>query len=151
MPEASFAQPLDGANGEPRAAIAWRDIDRTADALGRAGRAWKAVVRPLAEHLDGVVDFTGNQLIRMPRHPVTTARFGLRALELGTSLGRRTFATEDADALFAGVVAHAHVPDGWAYPRGGAQSIADALLADLRAHGGVVRTDTHVTSLATPA
>ena len=169
VPEASFAQPLDGAGGEGRAAIAWRDLDRTADALGRDGRAWKAVVRPLAEHLDGVVDFTGNQLIRMPRHPVTTARFGLRALELGTSLGRRTFATEAADALYSGVVAHAnsalptvgaaasalfllahaHTPDGWAYPRGGAQQIADALVADLRAHGGEVRTNTTVTSLAT--
>ena len=79
-PEVSYAQPLDGG----RAAIAWRDLDRTADGLGRDGRAWRAVLRPLSSHLDGLVDFTGSQLLRVPRHPVTTVRFGLRALQLGS-------------------------------------------------------------------
>lgn len=162
-PEISYAQPLDGG----RAAIAWRDIERTAHDLGRDESAWLAVVRPLSTHLAGVVDFTGSQLLRVPRHPITTLRFGLRALQLGSSLGRGTFATEEANALITGVLAHANTPlpsvgasasglflaahahsgDGWAYPRGGAQNIADALVADLRAHGGEVTTDHHVTSL----
>lgn len=170
LPDISFAHPLDpaGSSREPRAAIAWRDLERTAAALGRDCDAWLAVVRPLASHLDGVVDFTGNQLLRMPRHPVTTVRFGLRALQLGTRAGHATFRTEEAAALFTGVaahanrplpgvgaaasalflLAHAHVPHGWAYPRGGAQSIADALVADLDAHGGSVETGTRVDSLA---
>ena len=164
-PEVSYAQPLD--NG--RAAIAWRDIDRTADGLGRDARAWLAVLRPLSSHLDAVVDFTGSQLLRVPRHPITTLRFGLRVLQLGSVLGRGTFATEEANALLTGVFAHANTPlpsigaaasglflaahghaaDGWAYPRGGAQRIADALIADLRAHGGEIVTDHHVRSLVT--
>ena len=45
---------------------------------GPDARAWLAVMRPLSSHLDAVVDFTGSQLLRMPRHPVTTVRFGLR-------------------------------------------------------------------------
>lgn len=169
VPEIAFAQPLDPARpgGGGRAAIAWHDLERTAEGLGADARAWRAVVRPLARHLDAVVDFTGHQLLRMPRHPVTAVRFGLRALELGTRLGRATFRTEEAAALFTGVaahanrslpdvgaaasalflIAHAHVGDGWAYPRGGAQAIADALVADLRAHGGVVETDVFVGSL----
>jgi phytoene dehydrogenase-like protein len=162
-PEVSYAQPLDGGS----AGIAWRDIDRTADGLGPDARAWLAVLRPLSSHLDAVVDFTGSQLLRMPRHPLTTVRFGLRVLQLGSFLGRGTFTTEAANALLAGVfahancrlpsigaaasglflAAHAHAGDGWAYPRGGAQRIADALIADLRAHGGEVVTDHHVTSL----
>lgn len=162
-PEVSYAQPLDGG----RAAIAWRDIDRTAEGLGADARAWLAVLRPLSAHLDAVVDFTGSQLLRVPRHPLTTLRFGLRVLQLGTLLGRNTFATEEANALLAGVFAHANTPlpsigaaasglflaahghagDGWAYPRGGAQRIADALIADLRAHGGEIVTDQRVTSL----
>lgn len=162
-PLASYAQPLDGG----RAAIAWRDIERTADALGRDGRAWRAVLRPLSSHLGGVVDFTGSQLLRWPRHPVTTVRFGLRALQLGSRLGRGTFATEEANALMAGVLAHAntrqpslgaaasglllaahaHAADGWAFPRGGAQSIADVLAADLAAHGGTVETGVRVRNL----
>ncbi len=164
-PDISYAQPLDGG----RAAIAWHDIDRTAEALGRDARAWRAVLRPLSRHLDAVVDFTGHQLLRVPRHPVTTTRFGLRALQLGTTIGRRTFATEEANALLSGVLAHAntalpsvaaaasglflaahgHAGDGWAYPRGGAQHIADALIDDLATHGGVVETGTRIDSLAT--
>ncbi len=163
-PEISYAHPLDGG----RAAIAWRDLERTAAGLGRDARAWRAVLRPLSTHLANVVDFTGDQLLRVPRHPVTTARFGLRALQLGSRLGRVTFSTEEADALLAGVFAHANTPlpslgaaasglflaahahagDGWAYPRGGAQRIADALLDDLRAHGGSGRdVDRRVSSL----
>lgn len=162
-PEVSYAHPLDGG----RAAIAWYDIERTARGLGRDERAWLAVLRPLSSHLSGVVDFTGSQLLRLPRHPITTMRYGLRALQLGSPIGPRTFATEEADALLTGVLAHANTPlpslgaaasglflaahahtgDGWAYPRGGAQNIADALVADLRAHGGEVSTDAHITSL----
>lgn len=163
IPDASFAHPLD----DGRAAIAWRDLDRTVDELGADGRAWRAVVRPLNEHLDGMVDFVGHQLLRMPRHPIDAARFGARALELGSALGRRTFRTDAADALFSGVAAHANstLPavtaaasalyllahahsTGWGYPRGGAQTIADALAADVCAHGGVIETGTWVTSLA---
>ncbi|MBW9121315.1 NAD(P)/FAD-dependent oxidoreductase [Microbacterium trichothecenolyticum] len=162
-PLASYAQPLD----EGRAAIAWRDIERTADALGPDARAWRAVLRPLSRHLGGLVDFTGSQLLRWPRHPVTTVRFGLRALQLGTRLGRGTFRTEEANALLAGVLAHANTPmpslggaasglflaahahsaDGWAFPRGGSQSIADALAGDLTAHGGTVETGRRVETL----
>ena len=155
-PEISFAQPLDGG----RAAIAWRDLDRTADGLGRDARAWRAVVRPLSTHLDSVVDFTGSQLLRVPRHPITTVRFGLRALQLGSSSvaapsrpRRRTRCSPACSRTRtprcprsgpphpdSSSLAHAHTGDGWAYPRGGAQRIADALVADLRAHGGEIET-----------
>ncbi|WP_137843038.1 NAD(P)/FAD-dependent oxidoreductase [Microbacterium sp. 2FI] len=164
VPEASYAQPLDGG----RAAVAWRDLDRTAEELGRDGRAWRDVVGVLSHRLDAVVDFTGSQLLRVPRHPVVTARFGLRSLVLGTRAGRATLATEAGNALLAGAFAHAnaalpsvgaaasglflaahgHTADGWAYPRGGASRIADALIEDLRAHGGEVETGRLVGSLA---
>ncbi|GGH50841.1 phytoene desaturase family protein [Microbacterium album] len=164
VPDASFAQPLDGG----RAAIAWRDIERTAAELGADERAWLAMLRPLARHADGVLDFTGNQLLRIPRHPVTAVRFGLRVLETASALSRRTFRTEEAAALLSGVIAHANTPlpslasagaglmlaslahteGGWAYPIGGAQAIADALADDLRAHGGRIETGQYVTDLS---
>ena len=162
IPEASFAHPLD----RGPAAIAWRDIDRTAHDLGPDGRAWLATVRPLARHIDELVSFTGDQLIRMPRHPVTAARYGFRVLEQGTSLGALGFRTPRAAALLAGAMAHANTwmpslasaaagllltaqahAGGWPVPRGGAQVIAEALAADIRAHGGVIETGTRVTSL----
>ncbi|GAA2973174.1 phytoene dehydrogenase-like protein [Microbacterium terrae] len=164
-PDASYAQPLDGG----RAAIAWRDLDRTAAGLGRDGRAWRAVVEPLGTHLDDLVDFTGNQLLRWPRHPLTVLRFGMRALQVGTPLTGITFRTPEAAALLSGVLAHAntrmpslgaaasglflaahaHTADGWSFPRGGAQTIADALAADLRAHGGEIETGVRVHDITT--
>jgi phytoene dehydrogenase-like protein len=164
VPDASYAQPLD----RGRAAIAWRDIQRTATELGPDGRAWRALVRPLARRIDGVLDFTGNQLLRVPRDPLATIRYGLRVLEAGSALGRRTFRAERAAALLSGVLAHAntalpslaaaasgvllaalaHTDSGWAYPIGGAQAIPDALADDLRAHGGLIETGRRVDDLA---
>jgi phytoene dehydrogenase-like protein len=163
IPETSYAQPLDGG----RAAIAWRDLDRTAGGLGADGGRWRSLVEPLTRRLDDLVEFTGNQLLRVPRHPVTALRFGTRALRLGARLGGSALRTEEAAALLAGVLAHANTPlpsiggaasglflaahghtrDGWAFPRGGAQSIADALVADLEAHGGRIETGMRVVDL----
>lgn len=161
-PEISFAHPLDGG----RAAIAWRDIERTAAELGIDGDAWRRRLRPLSTHIDGVTDFTGNQLLRFPHDPITAVRYAIRMLDQGTPLARAAFRTEEAAALMAGVVAHANSPQptlagaaaglllaglahagGWPYPRGGSQVIADALIADLEAHGGSIETGTRVTDL----
>lgn len=162
-PEISYAHPLD--NG--RAGIAWHDIERTARDLGVDGQAWLSRVRPLSRHIEGVVDFTGNQMLRIPRNPITAVRFALRMLDQGTFLARRAFRTEEAASLMAGVLAHANTPlpslagaaaglllaaqahaGGWMYPRGGAQRITDAMLADLEDHGGTVETGNRVTDLA---
>lgn len=161
-PEISYAHPLD----DGRAGIAWRDIDRTAVDLGVDGRAWLSLLRPLSAHIDGVVDFTGNQMLRIPGDPLTAARFAIRILEHGTALARRGFRTDEAAGLLAGVLAHANTPlpslagaaaglllaaeahaGGWMYPRGGAQRITDALVADLEAHGGTVETGTRIIDL----
>lgn len=161
-PEISYAHPLD----DGRAGIAWRDIVRTAEGLGEDGRAWLIRLRSLSRHIDGVVDFTGNQMLRFPRDPATAVRFALRMLDQGSPLARRAFRTQEAAALMSGVLAHANTPlpslagaaaglllaaeahaGGWMYPRGGAQRIADALVADLEAHGGSVTTGEHVTDL----
>ncbi|MGO2683240.1 MAG: phytoene desaturase family protein [Microbacterium sp.] len=162
-PEISYAHPLD----DGRAGIAWHDIERTAAGLGFDERAWLSLLRPLSAHIDGVVDFTGNQMLRIPREPITAVRYALRMLEQGTPLARRSFRTDEAAALLSGVLAHANTPlpslagaaaglllaaqahaGGWMYPRGGAQRITDALVADLEAHGGTVETGTRITDLA---
>lgn len=161
-PEISYAHPLD----DGRVGIAWRDIERTAAGLGADGHAWLSLLRPLSRHIEGVVDFTGNQMLRVPHEPITAVRYALRMLEQGTPLARRTFRTDEAAALMAGVLAHANTPlpslagaaaglllaaqahaGGWMYPRGGAQQIADAMVADLEAHGGTVETGAHITDL----
>ncbi len=90
-------------------------------------------------------------------------RVGPRLLEQGTPLWR-TLSGEDARALFSGVAAHtiSQMPSlvsagaglmlatlahavGWPIPVGGSQAIPDALIADLRAHGGEVIVGEEVT------
>jgi len=163
VPELSYAHPLDGG----RAGLAWRDLDRTADGLGADGRAWKRLFAPLVEHADAVGQFTGGPLLRIPRHPIVAARFGLRALEQGSPLWNLRFHEDAAPAMLAGVAAHGILPmpslstagvalslganahtGGWPIPVGGSQAIVDAMAADLLAHGGVIHTDVTVTALA---
>ncbi len=162
--EIAYAHPL----SDGRAGITWHDLARTAEGLGTDAGAWRALLRPLSERIEQVVDLTGSSLLRVPRHPLTALRFGLRVLEQGTPLAKHAFRTEEAAALIAGVVAHANTPlpslagaaaglllaahahaGGWALPRGGAQAIADALADDIRAHGGEIETGVHVRDLAT--
>ena len=163
VPDISYAHPMP--DGE--AGIAYRDLDRTADALDRDGAQWRGLLGPLLRRADGVVDFTGSQLLRIPRDPVAAILFGLRAVEQGSALWNLRFRGETARAMLTGVAAHAaggqpacapggggllvagHAhAGGWGFPVGGSQAIADALVADLVAHGGSVETGRRVESLA---
>ena len=162
VPEVSYGHPLDGG----RAGIAWRDLDRTAEGLGVDGPAFKSLMGPLVANADRVAQFTGSQLLQLPRHPVTAALFGLRALEQGSPAWNLRFRQDVAPAMLSGVAAHSIRPmpslstagaalslgtyahaHGWPIPIGGSQSIVNALADDLRAHGGEIVTDTEIFSL----
>src|SRR3954454_17440387 len=71
QPPASPAHPLDGG----RAALAWRDLERTAAGLGPDGPSWLRFFGPLVAHASGVARFTGGSVLRLPAEPVTAARF----------------------------------------------------------------------------
>ncbi|QCR53913.1 NAD(P)/FAD-dependent oxidoreductase [Brachybacterium sp. SGAir0954] len=165
VPEASYAQVI----GTERSAVAWHDLDRTVEGLGADGPAWGRSVGALAAHAGTVVDLAlGDKRsvppsLLSPGGVVTAARFGALLGLQGTPLWDRPLRTERGRALLAGVAAHAIGPlpglapaatslllaslghaGGWPVPVGGSQAIADALLADLRAHGGQVRTGERV-------
>ena len=162
VPEASYANPLDGGagGGSGRAAIAYRDLERTVAELGRDGAAYGRFYRPLLRRLTGVIDFTlGGGMLRVPRDPVAAMVTGLRALEQGTPLWNARFREAAAPALLSGVSAHSigELPAlataavgvvlgalghaaGWPVPIGGSRAITDALAADLIAHGGRIET-----------
>jgi phytoene dehydrogenase-like protein len=162
VPEISYAHPLD----RGRAGIAYRDLDRTALELGVDGPAWKRLMGPLVAHAGHVAQLTGSQLIQLPRHPVTAARFARSVLEQGSPLWNRRFRQDEAPGMLTGVAAHsirampslstagaaltlgtqAHAA-GWPIPRGGSQAITDALAADLVEHGGQITTDVEITDL----
>lgn len=163
VPEVSYAQPLDGG----RAGIAYRDLARTRDALGVDGRAYERLMRPLVERATAIAEFTGSSLLRVPRDPVAALLFGLRSLEQGTPVWNARFREDAAPAMLTGIAAHtilsqpsiaaagaglslgtyAHAR-GWPIPVGGSQAIVDAMVDDLRAHGGEVVLGHDVVSLA---
>jgi phytoene dehydrogenase-like protein len=162
VPEISFAHPLDGG----RAGFAYRDLDRTAQTLGRDGKEYKRLMEPLVQRLDGITDFTQHQLLRLPKDLVATVLYGLRTLEQGSPLWNLRFREDLAPALISGanahsvgtmpglstggagmlLIAHAH-GRGWPVPIGGSQAIADAMAADLLAHGGEIVLNTTIGSL----
>lgn len=164
-PTASYAQPLD----DQPAAIAWHDLERTADGLGADGSAWRATVGTLARHQDLVVELAlGDKrslppALLTPRTLLAAPVFGALIGLQGTAAWDLPFRTERARALLGGVAAHAMgaMPSlalsatagllsaighgvGWPIPVGGSQSIIDALVEDLHAHGGQILTGHHV-------
>lgn len=161
-PRIPMAHPLDSGP----AALLHSSLGETATGLGRDGRPWKAVhggvVRRWAQIVPGVM----GPLVRIPAHPLAMAAFGARGAWPATTLARALFRDEPARALFAGSAAHAVLPlshpltaafgllfgsaahaSGWPVARGGSAAIANALVADLRGHGGRVLTSAPVTHL----
>jgi phytoene dehydrogenase-like protein len=160
-PEAPVAHPLDGG----RAVTLELSLESTADRLGPDGRAYRRIMEPLVSSWQELIQETLGPL-RIPRHPLLLARFGLLALQSASGLARRSFKQPEARALFAGLAAHSIMPletpmtsaagiveavlghaVGWPMARGGSQAIADALAAYLRSQGGEIVTGTMVTSL----
>lgn len=163
VPEISYAQPLRlGVSG-----VAYRSLERTAAELGRDGPAWFRFFSPILRRMSETVDFTSNQLLRVPRDLLAVTVFGARVVEQGLpGLWNLRFREERAPALLAGVDAHSIGPlpglapsgaglllaalahaGGWPVPIGGSQAVADAMIDDLRAHGGSVETSVRVQDL----
>jgi phytoene dehydrogenase-like protein len=163
VPELSYAHPLD--DGAP--GLAYRDLDRTARALGEDGRTWRRLFSPLVERVEALGEITSSTLLRPPRHPATLARLASRILEQGGPGWGARFRGAAAPALLTGAMAHANrrLPDlaaaasglvlathahaaGWPVPVGGSQAIVAAMAADFVAHGGRIVTDAPIASLA---
>ncbi|MFC5799177.1 phytoene desaturase family protein [Streptomyces formicae] len=158
-----MAHPFD----DGTAAVLARSVAETAASFGpRDAGAYRRLVAPYHGKWDTLArDFMSLPLTALPRDPVTLARFGLTGLPPSTWLMRR-FRDERARALFAGLVAHVIAPlhgigtgavglvfalaahaVGWPLPRGGSQSISDALAAYVRDCGGTIHTGIEIKRL----
>lgn len=129
-PEVSYAQPLDAVAGpgEPRAGLAFHELDRTVDGLGADGAAWRALIGPLADRWPGVTALamgdkrslatpstagpaSSRSLGREAAEALRAAlAFGPGLLEQGTGLWNRRFTGDVAPALLTGVAAHVMSP-----------------------------------------
>lgn len=159
VPEIAYGNPLPGGP----AAIGYVDIERTCAELDN-GASWRRLLGPLASDVSGVVGLLLGDKRSIPPSLPAALRVAPRLLAQGTPLWR-SLKGEDARALFTGVAAHtistmpslvasgaglmlgtlAHAV-GWPIPVGGSQAIVDAMIADLRAHGGELVLGEEVTS-----
>ena len=157
-PEIAYANPREG---RP-AAVAYHDLDRTCDELDD-GASWRRLLEPLVHRDDGVIKLLLGDKRSIPPDLFAAVRLARRLVEQGTPAWR-ALSGADARALFSGVAAHtiSQMPSlvssgaglmlatlahtvGWPIPVGGSQTVPDALIADLRAHGGTVTAGENIT------
>ncbi len=161
-PPASLAHPLD----DGPAVMLWRSLDETCAGLGEDARAYRALLSPLLRDPHGfLADALGP--LRVPRHPLAFAYFGLHGMWPASWLAKARFRGARARALFAGCAGHSSLPldkfftgalglmfaltghvEEWPVAEGGSASISRALASLLVEKGGVIRTASHVRSLA---
>jgi phytoene dehydrogenase-like protein len=154
LPQVDCAHPLDDGS----AGVLHRSVAETAVGLGRDGRRWRALFDGPSQGYDIFSEDVMRPLLRIPRHPMLLARFGIPALA-PASLLAKLFSTEHARALFGGVAAHGFHPlhrslsssiglgiitaghrHGWAVAEGGSRRITDAMATLLSDLGGKIET-----------
>lgn len=158
---APVAHPLDDGTAVPLE----RDLAATTSSLGEDGKVWGDLVRPFVEHWCDFASDVLRPVSSIPKHPVLMARFGMKALRSARTIASR-FRSERTRALFAGLAAHsclglnevlsgpfgmlmaipAHAV-GWPIPRGGAQSLTNALCRYLEKLGGKISTSSRLENI----
>jgi len=160
-PEIEMTHPLDSGT----AGVLWRDIHRTAEAMGADGEAWLRMFDRLGRDFDDLTADVFRPILHLPAHPVTLAAFAARAVAPATWVAR-AWRRPETRALFAGAAAHAYgslrAPlsaavgvlliaaghaHGWPVAEGGSQAIVRALAALLADLGGTVETGVRIESL----
>lgn len=164
-PEIAYAQPLDGG----RAALAYHDLNKTTDHLGKAGPEWRRFFAPLLDRVDDSIWLSLSDKRSLPEtlHDsqglINIARFGTRLLSQSGRLWNVPFTHEATQSLFTGVSAHTigKLPSmataatatmlsmlahsvGWPAPIGGSQAIVDSMVADIEEHGGTMTTEARI-------
>ncbi|MGH2694201.1 MAG: phytoene desaturase family protein, partial [Actinomycetota bacterium] len=162
-PDLPLAHPLDGG----AAVVLDRSLATTSAGLSADGRSYERLMGPLIDATTSLLPQLLGPPLRIPRHPMALARFGLSVgLRSALSFARSRFSMPQGRALFAGCAAHSmlsldRAPSaavgtvlallahsvGWPAARAGSQAIADALAARLRDLGGKIVTGTRVASL----
>jgi phytoene dehydrogenase-like protein len=159
-PTIAAAHPFD----DGRAAALHSSIEQTAQALGEDQQAYRELMKPIVKDWSQLAtDILAP--MRFPKHPISLARFGLKAITSATHIAKR-FHSKEAKGLWAGMAAHSiqslssvttsatalvlmaagHLT-GWPMAKGGSESIANALASYFISLGGVIETNFYVRSL----
>jgi phytoene dehydrogenase-like protein len=160
-PPLAIAHPFE----DGKAAALYKSIEQTAQALGEDEQAYLKLMNPLVSDWPQIEsDVLGP--LHFPKHPIAMARFGWKGLTSATYLAKR-FRSEEAKGLWAGMAAHSIQPlsnaatsaiglvlmaaghlEGWPFPKGGSEAIANALASYFEALGGKIETNFYVHSLS---
>ena len=158
-----LAHPLD----DGTAVLLDRDFANMKETLGRDGNSWRRFFEPFARKWNTLAPEVLAPVHILSRHPLLLARFGIAGIPPANTVANFCFRDARAKALFAGLAAHSFLSlneplsaafavllgaaahsVGWPIPRGGAQSITDALIAYLGTLGGRVHTSSRVEKLS---
>jgi phytoene dehydrogenase-like protein len=139
-------------------------MEETASALGQDKDTYLNLIRPVVNNWKEIAADTMGPL-GIPSQPLLLAQFGLNAVRSADAIAAK-FITKEAKGLWAGMSAHAIQPlsnltsaaiglvlsavghkYGWPIPKGGSQSIANALAAYFVDLGGKVETGRMVKSV----
>jgi phytoene dehydrogenase-like protein len=168
---ACVAHPFD----DEETVLLLRGVEETAAELGGDARAYRELIGPIVQSWRSVEQLLLAPFPLDARAPLRvlrdlgvgrSARTLRAAFAPAKSVAERVFTTERARALYAGNAAHSMLPlerrpssafalallvlghaVGWPFPRGGSQSLADALATCLHESGGEIRTSSPVDEL----
>ena len=161
--EAPLAHPLDDGS----TVVLERDLKHAERALGADGKLWRGLMQPAADDWMEFAEDTLGPALRIPRHPLCMARFGLSAIQSAQGFAKSHFVSPRTRAVFAGLAGHSFLSFdqplsatigwmfgitihavGWPIPRGGAQAITQALIGYLESLGGTVHTSCRIDAAA---
>ena len=158
----ALAHPFD----DGTAAILDRSVETTSESFGRDRSAYRRLMAPFVERWHDLADdLLGPP--RFPRHPLITARFGIRAIRSAKAFAESAFQEDKTRAVFAGLAAHSFLAldqlttsafglvlgllahtNGWPIAKAGSQSISNALAAYFKDLGGEIITNHRIESLS---
>lgn len=162
QPDLPAAHPLPGG----RSAFLDRDVHATAQGMGADADDYEKFMTPWVRREPRLLQDLLRP-IRIPRHPLATAAFGIRFGFSSVERMTKRFRSDEARALFAGMAAHSMLAlsapptaalalmftmvghaHGWPLVKGGSQRLTDALVSVFESLDGEIRTDTTVTRTA---
>ncbi len=160
QPKIAAVHPLD--NG--KSSILCNSLEETANYLGIDKENYLNLIEPITKQWDVLLPELLAPL-HFPKDPINFAKFGTKAFQPATWIANK-FETREAKALWAGMAAHSIQPlnnlttsaiglvlmaaahkHGWSIPKGGSQSLANALASYFVSIGGKIETDFLVKSL----
>lgn len=161
FPTIPFAHPFEDGS----AYACYKGLQKTAAQFNKDENSYKKLLQPIVKNWS---QLENNLLgpLKLPKHPLKLAQFGLKAFLPAKQLVNHYFKEEKTKILFYGAAAHATLPlnnlasgafglvltsmahkYGWPFPKGGAGNFITALLSYYQSLGGELELNHHVKDL----